>query len=239
MSKADKEEVPQLDFKVLIDQIRQRLECMVLFADDEPEDTPVLQRTYQMAEGAVPVMVVGGINASGKSILSSVIGTVAKTCGYTRRTVSMNNRTASGFERAMIFGDESDSSTGVNSVSAVINGIKSSMTNDTPAVLILDEPDIGLSEEYSGALGEYIAQNVMQPDHNLKLVVVISHSRPLFRRLLKAIPFEPHTVFLGDKNKNFMDWLLQPVGHFGPEEIELLKTRGRETWRAINRAIQD
>lgn len=235
MTASDKDPITQLDLQTLTGEINYALQHMLIFADDEPEDKPPLQRNVQMTEGAVPVMLIGGINASGKSIMASVVETAAKKCGFGKRTVSMTNRTSSGFQRAMIFGDESDSSTGVNSVAAVINGLKSSKTDNKPCVLVLDEPDIGLSEEYAGALGEYIAAHMIEPDHNLKLIVIISHSRALYRRLLQALPYQPHTAFLGDKSRTFMDWLKSPVPHFGPEEIELLKTRGRETWLAIHR----
>jgi hypothetical protein len=233
MTDSNKEQITQLDLPTLNGEIQNSLQNMMIFCDDEPEDNPPLQRTVQMVGDNIPVMLIAGINASGKSIMASVAATAAKKCGFGKRVVSMTNRTTSGFERAMVFGDESDSSTGVNSVSAVLMGLRSCKQDDSPSVLVLDEPDIGLSEEYAGALGEYIAQQMIEPDHQLKLIVVISHSRPLYRRLLEVLPYQPNTVFLGDKTRTFMDWLNGPVPHFGPEEIEKLKTRGLETWRAI------
>lgn len=235
MTDSTKDQITQLDLPTLNGQIHDSLQNMMIFCDDEPEDNPPLQRTVQMAESDIPVMLIGGVNASGKSIMASVVETAAKKCGFGKRVVSMTNRTSSGFERGMVFGDESDSSTGVNSVSAVLMGLRSCKQDDSPSVLVLDEPDIGLSEEYAGALGEYIAQQMIEPDHQLKLIVVISHSRPLYRRLLAVLPYQPHTIFLGDKTKTFMDWLNGPVPHFGADEIEKLKSRGRETWRAIRR----
>jgi hypothetical protein len=235
MTDSTEEQIAQLDLPTLNDQIRNSLQNMLIFADDESEDNPPLQRNVQMADGNIPVMLIGGLNASGKSIMASVIETAAKKCGFGKRVVSMTNRTTSGIGRALVFGDESDSSTGVNSVSAVLLGLRSCKGDEKPSVLVLDEPDIGLSEEYAGALGEYIAQQMIEPDHQLKMIVIISHSRPLYRRLLGVLPYQPHTVFLGDKSKTFMDWLNGPVPHFGPEEIELLKVRGRETWKAIRR----
>lgn len=235
MTASNEEKITQMDLPTLNGQIYDSLQNMMIFCDDEPEDNPPLQRTVQMAEGNIPVMLIAGINASGKSIMASVVATAAKKCGFGKRVVSMTNRTSSGFESAVVFGDESNSSTGVNSVSAVLMGLRSCKQDDSPSVLVLDEPDIGLSEEYAGALGEYIAQQMIEPDHQLKLVVVISHSRPLYRRLLAVLPYQPHTIFLGDKTKTFMDWLNGPVPHFGADEIEKLKARGRETWREIRR----
>jgi hypothetical protein len=237
---AKKEEIiePQGDLGTLLGYIEGRLKDMLIFADDEEDDKPVLQRTYKIHGAEVPVMVVAGINASGKSIVADVVATSAKKCGFGRRAVTMKNRTTSGFERAMIFGDENDESTGVNSVSAVLKGVKSSKQDNGPSVLILDEPDIGLSEEYSGALGEYLAAQVIEADHNLKLLVVISHSRPLYRRMLEVLPYEPHSVYMGDNTKTFSDWLNGPVPRFGADEIEKLKARGLATWRAINSVVK-
>lgn len=228
--------VVQQDISVLFDAIKDRLESAPIFSEDEAGNQ-LLIRNFQMSDISVPVMVVGGTNASGKSVFCSLISSIVKAHGFARREVSMTNRTSTGFERAMIFGDEGDNSTGYNSVSAAMKGIKSSKLSSVPSVLILDEPDIGLSEEYAGAFGEYIASQVLEPDHSLKLIVIVSHSRPLYRRLLAALPCTPHAVFLGSKTQTFMDWLHASPEHYGPEMMEFLIKRGREMRSAIGRAF--
>jgi len=183
-------------------------------------------------------MLVAGSNASGKSIVTNMVQIMARDCGFAHRCVSMDNRSGkSGIERAMIFGSESDQSTGYISTGAVIKGLKASQTSDKPAVLILDEPDIGLSEEMAGAMGEYIAQHVSETDHNLKFIMIVSHSRPLFERILEQLPYQPHVVFMGSNEMTFSQWLNGPKQRLGPDAIDALRLKGRQTQSAVERTI--
>lgn len=235
MSEFKQQSVPDL-----IGYIEEKMANSIFFQPEDGTGVAPLLRNYTMSSADVPVLLVAGINASGKSILTNMVQTTAKNCGFAHRCVSMDNRTSRpGIERAMIFGTESDQSTGFISTGAVIKGMKASQSGESPAVLILDEPDIGLSEEMAGAMGEYIAQHVLEENHNLKFIVIVSHSRPLFERVLEKLPYAPHAVIMGSESMTFIEWLYGPKIKMGPEAIDALRIKGRETQRTVERVISN
>ncbi|MDU8350577.1 hypothetical protein RYA05_01590 [Pseudomonas syringae pv. actinidiae] len=233
-------EFTQRSVPALIGYIEDKLANSIFFQSEEETGAAPLLRTYAMSGTNVPVLLVAGINASGKSILTNMVEILAMDCGFAHRCVSMDNRTSgSGIERAMIFGTESDQSTGYISTGAVIKGLKSSQTGDKPAALILDEPDIGLSEEMAGAMGEYIAQHVLEQNHNLKFIMIVSHSRPMFERVLEKLPYAPHVVFMGSEDMTFDAWLNGPQIRLDPSAIDQLRTKGKDTWRNVEQVISN
>lgn len=228
----------QQDVPALIGYIKEKLETSIFFQPDPETGVAPLLRTYAFSEVDVPAFLVSGLNASGKSILTNMVEILARDCGFAHRCVSMDNRTSSsGLERAMIFGSESDQSTGFISTGAVIKGLKASQTGDKPAVLILDEPDIGLSEELAGAMGEYIAQHIVDSDHNLKFIMVVSHSRPLFERIIEKLAYQPHVAFMGSTETTFNQWLTGTKQRLGADAIDALRVKGKETQRAVDRTL--
>lgn len=186
------------------------------------------------------VTIIYGDNVSGKSLFAWLfeIYCVGKSSEkYDRipvRAAAMRNRTMSGIQRAIIFGDESDQSTGCTSLNVVIKCIQSTLTGET-GVAILDEPDIGLSERYSGALGHYIANCANDfKEHGL---VLISHSKTLIKSFLQH--YNQPVSYLGvDTSLNYNDWCnTQSVATI--EELLQLKEIGFKKQRAIFQAIEN
>lgn len=182
------------------------------------------------------IILVAGMNASGKSVISKMVEMLASDAKVEKRSCSMRNRTSGMFGQRMIFGDESDSSTGQNSVNSVILGFKSTVESKG-AVLILDEPDIGLSDEYSSALGEYIAKQVNEHNGNIGLVFVVSHSKCLFNNILETLDVPCSTVYVGNANVSFDEWLNSQTKKATIEDLLNLKAKSRETWKRIESFI--
>lgn len=192
---------------------------------------------YKLIPGS-KIVLIAGPNASGKSVVGKVIEQVARLEKKSVRSSSMRNRTCGLLGQKMIFGDEGEESTGCNSVAATTVGFSSSI-KDGNAVLILDEPDIGLSDEYAAALGDYIAQQMNQSHEQFEMLAVVSHSRLLFKSIIDAIEIPCSSIHVGDENTTFDDWLNQPFKKASIEELLNLKNKGFEKWSQIEKIIRE
>ncbi|MDD5651695.1 MAG: hypothetical protein PHF86_14970 [Candidatus Nanoarchaeia archaeon] len=138
--------------------------------------------------GHKDIVVVTGENATGKSFIRRLYYTILKQMKLEVIHLSQQGRSSSGIPAAMIYGDESYNSTGYLTALTVVNGIKNCQKREHEHYIIWDEPDIGLSEKYSGAVGVKIREFVENIPALTKGVVVISHSKPLIRQLLPLNP---------------------------------------------------
>lgn len=196
----------------------------------------VLKVDFQKRMPTSPLFVITGPNASGKSFVSKLIDQYARhEYDIEVMNVGMGFRTRQGIARSLVFGDEGDSSTGLNSYSAVRGGLSTCEQRTTPHMLILDEPDIGLSESFQGGLGLLLAQFARKmPQHTYGLGIV-THSRRLLAHL---DPLRPHHLRCGD------ELLLRQViarepKDLAPHEIEAAQARGTAQRRAIQKVIDE
>ena len=109
-----------------------------------------------------------GDNATGKSLFRKAVGSwcgAQKPNRYELIGLSMAGRTDtySGVVRGMIYGGESDQSTGFNTARTVTMGIKTALDRTEPHVLFWDEPDTGLSDNYAAGVGKMIADFAEKP----------------------------------------------------------------------------
>lgn len=144
--------------------------------------------------------VVFGDNASGKSlmlmVMSAFIGPRDES-GEEKFSVSMRARTGTGMGRMFMYLDEDYSSTGAGSLHAASGAFHNAKERKHPVWLMLDEPDTGLSDKFASAMGAYFAREVNSLPEHIKGVVVVTHSRPLLRRLLADLAQPPHEVSMG------------------------------------------
>lgn len=196
-----------------------------------PEDGGIFPAKAEIS-GEANVTLIAGPNASGKSLVSKMIANFSREQNLPCRVCSMLNRSQGGIESAMIFGDESYNSTGVNSLSAIENSLKSTV-NDKKGVVILDEPDIGLSEEYSGGLGKYVADFMNDKGLNFTHLVIVSHSRLFFNCFIEGYRKEINKVYMS-KRKTFDDWRLGAVEVASVEDLKSLYKNSRDKFLAIN-----
>jgi ATPase subunit of ABC transporter with duplicated ATPase domains len=180
--------------------------------------------------------VITGPNASGKSFVSKLIAAyVRKEHKLECMNVGMAFRTTPGIGRALVFSDDGDHSTGLNSYGAIEGGLRTCRQRETPHILILDEPDIGLSEGFQGAVGMRLAEFASNlPEHTVGFGVV-THSRRLLRHLE---PLRPHHLRCDDK-LTLKQVVENDPDDLTPSDIETARATGLKRWRAINKLIGD
>ncbi len=209
-------------------------------------DCPFAGRLYP---GENRVLVIAGENASGKSLMFRMMAVNAqREHGVLPITISIRERTGAGvgemnsLRRTMMFGDEASQSTGAASATVVDTGFKNA-NRDAAACLMLDEPEIGLSDGYAGALGEYIGQKARTQldDHNHG-VVVVTHSRPLVRGIVSALGQPPAFLYMGSPTLDLRDWLAHTEVRTVSDLVGLREAAGERrklTQRILNRSRRE
>lgn len=167
------------------------------------------------AVGHPRVLVVVGDNASGKSLFFQIMGGMGLDFEVSPINISIRERTGagtyemSGMRRAMMFGDESEQSTGATSARVVATGFKnvlSRLEDGKRALLYLDEPEMGLSDGYAYALGEFIGKEVCSLPEEAPGVVVVTHNRRLVKGLVDGLGADPSLVNMSGSSV-LSDWL--------------------------------
>jgi energy-coupling factor transporter ATP-binding protein EcfA2 len=198
------------------------------------DETSPLKATLHEGDAESHVVVVAGTNASGKSLLLKILANWLRDDKIEPITVSMKYRAGHdvyGPQRLMMFGSEDDESTGVISTSAIKTAFRTARGRDSAHWLLLDEPDIGLSEEYAIPLGRFIGQFASDCGANTKGVAIVSHSKPLIGGMLREMKLRPHFIHV-DGTANLGDWLAIK-NERTIEELEALSTKGIERYRTI------
>lgn len=177
-----------------------------------------------------------GENASGKSFIARCFEMVARARKPSKlpvRSVSVANRTSSGVEKAMIFGNESEQSTGETSVSVMKLALNSLANDSGDGVVILDEPDLGLSPKYSRALGRYIAEFILEHEKNGKALFVISHNDTFIESVIKHYN-NPYNSVGVDTDLTLREWL-DDDSEYEMEDLDALKDIAIAKWRGIQK----
>lgn len=183
-----------------------------------------------VSSGAPRLVLVVGENASGKSLLCRMVCLLARNKGALVVPISLRERTAPGIARALMFGDENYSSTGAISAQVVQDAFKN-LDRPQGSVLALDEPELGLSDGYARALGEYIGTEAKGVPKACSGVIVVTHSRGLARGLVAAYGATPTFVAVGTAPARFEDWLDAPE-HRSVADLLALPETGLERLRS-------
>ena len=121
--------------------------------------------------------VITGPNASGKSLVRKILAARYQQNHVEYIHTSQEKRaSSSGIQRVFIYGDEAEDSTGFNSVKMVLTAIRTGQGREKPFGLMLDEPEIGCSEETAAAIGIRVARDLETMTH-LDGLYIITHSR--------------------------------------------------------------
>jgi energy-coupling factor transporter ATP-binding protein EcfA2 len=192
--------------------------------------------------GACPVVhepgnrrlfLITGENAGGKSFFSKVVASFVheESPGAIEFiNVSMGMRTAPGMHRVFMFGEESRDSTGKISLGAVLGSLRTCRSREKPHVLVLDEPDIGLSEGYRAGLGDLLAAFGAELPELTRALVVVTHSREVARRLM---PLAPTCIRIGEDHRPTAEWIRDGDPVRTIEELEGLAMKATPRIRAI------
>lgn len=188
---------------------------------------PAFENIYLQDSGG-SVIIIYGDNASGKSLFSGVLAQILNDKNFSRREIAMKNRASDKFGRMLIFGNESDRSTGVSSIRVIGNGFRTILGENNSA-LFLDEPDIGLAPRFQPALGQYIAENANKmTTHGL---VLISHSSELIASFLSH--YDGSVSYIGVKTDlDYSAWV-RSQKNATVDELLALKTKEQNVWREL------
>jgi hypothetical protein len=190
--------------------------------------------------------VVAGDNASGKSLVVRAAASCAKRHGASPMTLSIRERTGAGdgemnsFRRALMYGEEQEQSTGALSTKMVrkaFHNLEGWVTDGTSGLLVLDEPELGLSEGYAGAMGEYIAVLTQDMSKSVAGVILVSHSSSLLRRLTARYQGTILLTWLGHPGSTLSDLLFQTQER-SVEELQSLEVIARDRRSAVARAMK-
>lgn len=186
------------------------------------------------------VLLISGENAGGKSLFCRFLQTVIQHDHekFEFMRVGMEMRSQGGIRRALMFGNESDESTGQISIRCVRGGISTCQGRENPHILCLDEPDIGLSEGYQAGLGELIANFACDLPKLTEGLVIVTHSRPIARALLSTLDHSPHCIRVGDDLRTTAEWIDKGPLPRTVDDVESLNGRSVERFRAVNKVIQ-
>lgn len=197
--------------------------------------------SVQIEPGHPQLMVVAGENCSGKSLF------VKHLCGWGKQqhgiaclSVSIRERVGGGLSgmdsirREMMFGNEAEHSTGATSAKVVdraFDNVHGWSADGHTVLLVLDEPEIGLSEGYAGAMGRYLARKVKELPAKACGVAVVTHSRSLARALRDELGTTPSFALLGSQS-HFDEWLGGTETR-SVEELLALAETDRQRWRVV------
>lgn len=179
-----------------------------------------------------------GENASGKSFISNVLQQYCRAQKDTHisvRALSVANRTRSSIEKSMIFGDESEQSTGETSYSVTKLCLDSFKKDESKSIVILDEPDIGLSRKYSKAFAKYIVDIVNETDPNEKSIVIVSHNIDFIKVIIEYYG-KPINHIGVNTEMSLIEWMNDDT-EYSIEDLNILKKIGISKWRAIQSII--
>ncbi len=213
--------------------------CLTESAAIGDEASPFRGKAYG---GDPRLVLIVGPNASGKSLLFRMIAQwLQRDHKATPVTISIRERTGSGememagMRRMMMFGDETTQSTGAASARVVEAGFGNA--NRYPkAALLLDEPELGLSDGYARALGELIGQMAKDVTETNVGTVVVTHNRELAKGLHVGLGAMPTFVCM-EEPLAFQAWL-SAREHRTIDDLKALPDLSHRRFRAVHGILQ-
>lgn len=196
------------------------------------EDSPF---RLEIQPGHDKICVITGPNASGKSLVRKMLHNYHKDANELYMHFSMSGRTSSGIMSGMIYGTEMDESTGANSVSLFLKLFSSNLDRKEPFAVMLDEPEIGCSDETAYSMGKYLADRLASLESNefLKAFYVVSHSRFFLEPLLSINPTHLRLAADGMTLGSFVSRKVEIV------DLEQIKKVGRQGWSWVDNQIRN
>lgn len=205
-----------------------------------------------VSPGRENVLVVAGDNCSGKSFLVETLRGWSSQYKLDSMVVSIRERSGGGLHemaamrRSMMFGDEHDRSTGAVSAGVVeraFTNLQSRAESKTSSFLVLDEPELGMSESMAGALGELLGLRALEMPELAVGLAVVTHSRALVQRMSETMGRSPTFVHMRENSSNVPEldeagWL-QHVPHYGVAELHALRETNLANWRLVNSIFEE
>lgn len=162
------------------------------------------------------LIIVTGENASGKSLVRRIIHQLAKRNNVDAVAVSPEFKQNGGIATAFVFGDESYQASGVIAVNVCLGSITTSKKRTIPHCVILDEPDMGLSDNAAAGVGQEICDFIQNPPKLLQFYAIITHRKELIKPMLAL---NPSHIRLRDE-LNLFQVVNQPVVPLNLNELK-------------------
>lgn len=201
---------------------------------------------HGLGNSASPLILMAGENASGKSVICRLLGKLSIEHDLRHVEISMGDRNSKGvFSKIREYGrygDEDRESTGYLTINRIIKDSKALLESDKDFCFVLDEAELGLSEEYHQALGQLIARTHADflASGRCRAFLVCSHSRILLKAILASTSPRPSSIYLSMEptDVTLYDWLDSPLMHRSIDDLLSLPERAREKRRSINQLRQ-
>jgi hypothetical protein len=164
-------------------------------------DSPLADRLHvvsnkQRMHDSKLALVVGN-NSSGKSLLRRELQAACNDVDLETLDLSMELRSHEDAElRGEYYGNEEILSTGVISISSVLRLIGASKNEKRKHVIILDEPDVGLSDEVAAGVALELVSFLQEAPSKLVGVLLITHRRAMLDCCYEA---DPILLFVGPR----------------------------------------
>jgi len=179
--------------------------------------------------------IITGPNASGKSVLRKILNSAAYDNNILYINTSQSDRSnSSGLKRVAMYGSELDDSTGYNSVKCLLGAFRTTNNSEKNNIVMLDEPEIGCSEEVQAAMGKRIADEMSNLETKSKLLCcfVITHSRELVKSLMHL---KPSHWRLSNDGLTLSEYTNREVI---PANLEELIEQGHKTWSLVEKTMK-
>lgn len=199
------------------------------------ESTPLFQSFSISNVENSKSLIIFGKNVSGKTLIGKLLQGSAQQDNVSVRNCSMGIRTSSGTGKALIYGDESEQSTGATSVKVLELCIKSSLKDEGESIIILDEPDLGLSPKYSRALGKFIAKKINNADDD-KFITIVSHNAVFLKAFNSFLDIK--SSYVGINTEESLDEWVNSDEIADIDSLLSLSDMDTQKWKAIQRAIK-
>lgn len=176
---------------------------------------PVIDVNWTKGPGKSKLIIAAGENASGKSLYRRLMQQYCSEKKIECIHISVEGRRNISY--SLVYGDETNDSTGCNSAGTILGGIKTSKGRGSKHVVVFDEPDLGMSEGASMGAGTAFAEWLRDPPEHLVAAVIISHSRYLLKKL-EDIPH--HFLHFGNGEHTIESWVTREVEERSLEDIK-------------------
>lgn len=189
---------------------------------------------YSFEQGHGGFCLITGENSAGKSVFRKMIASILKKrLNINTVCTSMEQRTTSGTMRILqCIGTENEDGTGYNSLRNALSAMRSIKNSRDDLALFLDEPDIGLSDNFSAGFGVKLREYLENPPANLKATFLVTHRKSLINQL---VPLKFHHLRVGD-NKTLDQVMSEEIV---PTDPEILFEKNIDTRNALSKIFKD
>jgi energy-coupling factor transporter ATP-binding protein EcfA2 len=178
------------------------------------------------------LLVITGENATGKSLLRRILQQLARQDEVEAIAISPEYRQMGGIARAFVYGDETNQASGQIACHVVTTAIRTSQGREKPHVIILDEPDMGLSDNASAGVAQAIVNYCNEPSPYLGYFAVITHRKAMLSLFAQA---EVSHIRVGDE-LSLAQVVEQPIVPIAPE---VLQERAYEMFQRVKSVLNE